>query len=181
MSVQEANFVETCWGCGAIVPTTVFPGHQYLGASSGCWAVYGTVLAREYGEWHMPAIHRLTVDTYSAQHPGTPSRRCIQSVAGHLIGLFVVLELGWSPALATQAIGKAVKGSERFFWLEPPKSWGELTIADVAKTITFAQHEQIVRQWAQSVWEAWRFHHSTVQNWVRTLMPNATLKPTAAS
>jgi Family of unknown function (DUF5946) len=176
MSAQKTIPIETCWGCGAVVPTTVLPAHRYLGASSGCWAIYGTVLAREYGEWQMPAVHRLTVDTYSVQHPGKPSRHCIQSAAGHLIGLFVVLELGWPPALATQAIGKAVKGSQQFFWLEPPKSWGELTIVDVAKTAALAQHKQIVRRWSRSVWDAWRFHHSTVQNWARTLMPDAGLR-----
>jgi hypothetical protein len=167
MNTQVANQVETCRGCGAVVPTIDLAGQRYIGASSGCWAVYGKVLAREYGERRYPAIHRLTVDAYSVQHPGTPSRQSIQSVAGHLIGLFVVLELGWPPAQATQAIRTAVGRSERFIWLEPPQTRGELTIVDVANAANLAEHEQVVQQWAQSVWESWQFHHSNIRHWAR--------------
>src|SRR5580704_14355303 len=132
MNTQVANQAEPCWGCGAVVPAMNLSAQCYIGASSGCWAIYGNVLAREYGEWHYPAIHRLTVDTYSVQHPGTPSRQSIQSVASHLIGMHAVLELGWSPAQATQAIRSAVEHGEQFIWLEPPRSPGDLTIVDVS-------------------------------------------------
>jgi hypothetical protein len=165
MNTPVASLIETCRGCGAVVPGMDLSGQRYIGASSGCWAVYGTVLAREYGEWRYPAIHRLTVDTYSVQHPGTPSRQSIQSVAAHLIGLLVVLELGWPAARATQAIRSAVERSERFIWLEPPRTRGDLTIADVAKAASLAEHEQVVQRWAHSVWESWRFHHATIRHW----------------
>jgi hypothetical protein len=148
-----------------MVPATDLPGHPYIGASSGCWAVYGTVLAREYGEWRLPAVHRLTVDTYSVQHPGIPSRRSIQSVAGHLISLFVVLELGFPPAQATQVIRRAVQRSEQFGWLEPPQLRGALTIVDVANADTLARHEQVVQRWARVVWQTWQSHHSTIRHW----------------
>jgi hypothetical protein len=167
MNTQAASQIETCWGCGAPVPTADLSGQRYIGASSGCWAVYGTVLAREYDEWRYPAIHRLTVDTYSVQHPGTPSRQSIQSVAGHLIGLFVVLELGWLPTQATQAIRNAVERSDQFVWLEPPQKRGDVTIVDVVKSTTLAEHEQAVQRWARSVWQSWRVHHSTIQQWAR--------------
>jgi hypothetical protein len=156
---------ETCPGCGASVPATELPGHRYIGASPGCWAVYGTVLAREYGEWRNPSIHRLTVDTYAVQHPGRPSPQSIQSVAVHLISLYVMLEMGVPPARATQAIREAVERSDRFVWLEPPPSLGGLTIVDVAKAVTLAEHEQAVQKWAREVWHAWRVHHPVVREW----------------
>src|SRR5436190_1879442 len=40
-----------CIGCGVLTPDADGPTHPYLGASPGCWAVYGEVLAREYGEY----------------------------------------------------------------------------------------------------------------------------------
>ena len=69
------------------------PTHRYIGASAGCWALYGEVLAREYGDYalYVP-VHRLTVDAYAAQHPGEASRRAVQSVAVHLIRLHFRLE-----------------------------------------------------------------------------------------
>jgi len=169
MATVAANQVETCFGCGAVVPTSGLPGHRYVGSSPGCWAVYGTVLAREYGEWRFPAIHRLTVDAYMVQHPGTSSRQSIQSVAVHLTGLFVVLELGLSSAQATRAIRRAVERSDRFVWLEPPTHRGEMTVLDVANADTLAEHEAIVRRWARSVWRSWQRHHSTVRNWAMAI------------
>jgi hypothetical protein len=48
--------------------------HKYIGAVAGCWEIYGEILAKEYGEYGYPELtHRLTVDTYAVQHPGTPS------------------------------------------------------------------------------------------------------------
>ncbi len=167
MNTKVASQTEICSGCGAVVSAIDLSGQRYIGASSGCWAVYGTVLAREYGEWRYPAVHRLTVDTYSVQHPGTPSRQSIQSVAGHLIGLFATLELGCHPAQATQAIRSAAERSEQFNWLEPPQKRGDLTIVDVAHAATLATHEQVVKRWARSVWESWHFHHSTIRHWAR--------------
>ena len=169
MPTIVANQVETCFGCGAVVPTSELPGHRYVGSSPGCWAVYGTVLAREYGEWRFPAIHRLTVDAYMVQHPGMSSRQSIQSVAVHLVGLFAVLELGLSSAKATHAIRRAVEQSDRFIWLEPPTQRGELTVLDIANAVTLAEHEQIVRQWAQSVWQSWKFHHSIIRQWAKAV------------
>ena len=169
MPAIAASPVETCFGCGAVVPTSDLPGHRYVGSSSGCWAVYGTVLAREYGEWRFPAIHRLTVDAYMAQHPGTPSRQSIQSVGVHLVGLFVILEMGLPSAQATQAIRRAAGKSDRFIWLEPPLHRGELTVIDVANAATLAEHELVVRRWAQSVWQGWHGHHPTIRKWAKAV------------
>jgi hypothetical protein len=46
------------FGCGALLPDVNGPTHPYLGASASCWAVYGEVLAREYGEYRYPPVHR---------------------------------------------------------------------------------------------------------------------------
>jgi hypothetical protein len=154
-----------CCGCGALLPNEDGPTHPYLGASPACWAAYGDVLAREYGEYRYPSFHRLTVDTYSAQHPGTPSRRSIQSVAVHLVSLYLVLERGNSSDQAMAGIRGALNQRGQFVWLEPPSSLGDLTILDVRNTTDFAQHEALVKRWAGSVWQAWSAYHETVRRW----------------
>src|SRR5207247_1652816 len=123
------------------------------------------VLAREYGEYRYPPIHRLTVDTYSVQHPGTPSRQSIQSVAVHLVSLYLVLGCGFSSEKATEGIRRALHQRNQFVWLEPPSSPGDLTLLDVRSAVDFAQHEAMVKRWAESVWQAWSPHHETVQRW----------------
>ncbi|WP_217429780.1 DUF5946 family protein, partial [Sphingomonas bacterium] len=77
------------------LPAATGPAHGYLGASPACWARYGELLAREYGDPAYMAAHRLTVDAYCAQHPGEPERRTIQSAHVHLVGLHLTLERDW--------------------------------------------------------------------------------------
>jgi hypothetical protein len=129
--------------------------------------VYGEVLAREYGEYRYPAFHRLTVDTYSVQHPGTPSRQSIQSVAVHLVSLQLVLERGYSSEQATEGIRRALGHRQDFHWLEPPSPLGNLTILDVRNATNYLQHETMVQRWAESVWQAWFPHHETIRHWAK--------------
>ena len=84
--------MSACPGCGLDLPEHDGPTHAYIGASPACWALYGELLAREYGELRYPPSHRLTVDVYAIQHPGGGERRAIQSVAVHLMALCLVLE-----------------------------------------------------------------------------------------
>ena len=154
-----------CEGCGAIVPDVDGPSHRYIGASPGCWAAFGEVLAMEFGDFRHPECHRLTVDTYAVQHPGTPSRQSIQSVGAHLIGLHLVLERGLDSTTATRAIRRAATRSSLFSWLTPPESMGDVTVLDVRAARDLTEHERQVRAWAESVWEAWSPHHETVREW----------------
>ncbi len=104
------NRLSKCHGCGALVKDLPGGPHKYIGASAGCWGVFGEVLAREYGEFAYPdPTHRLTVDTYAVQHPGKPGRQAIQSVNVHLMGLYLVLEQGLNGPQATRAIGKVLR------------------------------------------------------------------------
>jgi Family of unknown function (DUF5946) len=155
-----------CPGCDALVPEVDGPAHPYLGTSPGCWALYGEVLAKEYGDYTgYASIHRLTVDSYAAQHPGVPSSRSIQSVAVHLIRLHLLLERDLPPERANAAILWAVSGSQEFVWLTPPASPGGVTVLDVRRAGNPDEHVERVREWAKSVWEAWSAHHDTVRRW----------------
>ncbi len=159
--------ITPCCGCAALVPDIDGPIHPYIGASPGCWAIYGEVLAKEYGEYRHPFVHRLTVDAYAAQHPGMPSRQSIQSVAIHLISLFLIIERRFDFAKITEAIRRALKHRDRFVWLEPPASLGDITILDVQKARSLKEHIRRVQKWAESVWEAWAPHHAAIQGWAK--------------
>jgi hypothetical protein len=154
-----------CIGCGALTPAGDGLPHPYLGASPGCWAIYGEVLAREYGDYGYPPVHRLTVDAYSVQHPGTASRRSIQSVAVHLVSLYLVLERGFSSEKVTAAMRQALCHRQQFVWLDPPSSLGLMSILDVRNTVDLHEHEKVVKRWANSVWRAWLPHHEKVRGW----------------
>lgn len=158
---------QPCAGCGALVPDVDGPTHRYFGASPGCWEVYGKVLAREYGDYSRFApVHRLTVDAYAAQHPGTPSPQAVRSVGVHLIRLHLQLERGLPHDHANAAmlhISSRLK--KNFLWLDPPPHPGDLTVLHVRDVGDPDDHIKRVREWAWSVWKAWFPHHDTVRRW----------------
>lgn len=154
-----------CIGCDAVFPDIDGPTHRYMESSPGCWQAYGAVLAREYSDGALQAVHRLTVDAYAVQHPGRPSAQSIQSVAVHLMSLCLVVERRVEPAYATRVMGSAVRVKGRFVWLTPPHTRGRVTVLDVANTS--GAHEDAVRAWAERAWGAWEEHHSVVRNWLK--------------
>lgn len=156
-----------CPGCGARFPAFDGPTHAYLGASAGCWAVFGDVLAREYSDLAYFRVHQLTVDAYAAQHPGEPSRRTIQSVAVHLIALYLTIECGATAQEVYAARKRAVSGgrAEAYVWLDPPAADYDMTVAEVAEARGPEEHARRVREWADCVWSRWAAHHATIREW----------------
>jgi hypothetical protein len=162
---KEAAKLVPCFSCGALAPDMEGSTHKYVLSSPGGWALYGQILARDYSEYNYPPIHRLVVDAYAVQHPGKPMRQAIQSVTVHLIGLYLSLEKGMEAKQVTRAIGRATQFSNQFVWLDPPKSMGSITVAEVVKTKTLDEYESLGRDWAVSAWEAWSIHHAQIRKW----------------
>lgn len=159
--------LETCPGCGAEFPPFNGATHPYMRSSSGCWAAFGAVLAREYADPTLFAVHRLSVDAYAVQHPGDPSSRpAVQSVGLHLARLTLQLERGLSAERANAVMLQLTEYKARFHWLEPPASLGAVTVAQVAPLADPAQHAEGVRAWSRSALDAWQAHHATVERWL---------------
>jgi len=160
-----------CIGCGAGFDAGDGPTHPYMESSPGCWAAFGEVLAREYGDANYFRVHRLTVDAYAVQHPGRPSKQSIQSVALHLISLHAIFEKSYDPGHATKLIQAAAKDKSRFEWLEPPASRGAVTVADVRRAASADDHARLVREWAAGAWSAWSPHHIEVRSRAQAVAP----------
>ena len=155
---------ETCAGCGVALETYDGPMHPYLGASAGCWALFGEVLAREFNNPVNMRVHGTTVDTYAVQHPGVPEPRSIQSVNLHLVRLGLVLEHGVPQDAATRLMTQVKRGPE-LIWLEPPTPNGSVTAKDVLQQGD--RHRDAVMEWARDVWDAWALHHDHVHRLMR--------------
>ena len=155
-----------CPGCGLELPECDGPTHPYIGASPACWALYGELLAREYGELRYPPSHRMTVDVYAVQHPGLPERRSIQSVAVHLIALCLVMERGVATVKVRELMGRVLQTEPALEWLEPPSPNGSVTVRDVLASRDLAEHAANVERWARDVWDAWAPHHDQVHEWI---------------
>ncbi len=149
--------------CGAEVQDVNGPTHRYIGAIPGCWAIYGEVLAREYENVAYMRFHQLTVDSYAGQHPGTPSPQSIQSVTVHLVSLYHQLELQSNIDTIRNAMQEVTKRKGQLMWLDPPTSFGDITVLDIHAAESAEQHGQLVHRWAESVWQAWAAHHDTIR------------------
>jgi hypothetical protein len=154
-----------CVGCGALVPDIDGPTHRYMAASPGCWALFGEVVAREFSDFRYARVHLLTVDAYALQHPGSPSPQTIQSVAIHLISLYLVFERRYDLQRATKAMQHAASHKPQFRWLDPPTSLGDITVVDIHQARDPAEHVERVEAWAKAIWNVWEAHHETVRLW----------------
>lgn len=154
-----------CYGCGALVPNEDGPAHRYIGASPGCWAVYGEVLARASADPAWGDDQLLILNSYCAQHPGTPGPQATQSVCVHLIGLHVALEWGYDSSRVLAALRRAADGSHRFRWLAPPAGRYGATILDVRDASDPAAHRAAARAMAETTWAAWVAHRAQVAAW----------------
>jgi hypothetical protein len=157
-----AHRAEPCPGCGLAYLRSDGPTHAYIGASAGCWARYGELLALEYGAPRLMRWHRLTVDAYAAQHPGVEGRRSAQSVHVHLAGLYLVLERGLEAPAVARAM-QALADGRRHEWLDPPGLATPVGLPDVIHAAGGADYADKVRTWAEAVWRAWGAHHALIR------------------
>jgi len=162
--------VETCPQCGAKTPTSDIDAHNYFEASNGCWAAYGTILAREYSNPAFFRNHRQTVDAYALQHPAGNDPRAVQSVNIHLIALTLLFSADMPsekiPTIMSNIIQKTRKPSQGFLALSPPSELGKVTVADILPLTTLNTHLEGVDDWARQVWSAWENHHDVAWEYI---------------
>jgi len=158
---------ERCPGCGAELEPIDGPVHAYMASSPACYAAFNKLLAAEYSDPNLLDVHRLTVDTYAVQHPGSPDdRRCIQSVGLHLARLCVQLERTLLPKETNDAMLGLSKHKASLVHLEPPLGF-QVTAADVAPFAGGPEHADKVRDWGARTWDDWSVHHDYVRAWLQ--------------
>lgn len=156
--------ISVCPGCGSRLPAVEGPVHAYMTSSPACWAAFNAVMAREYSDPGLMAVHRLSVDAWAVQHPGDGSRRAIQSVGLHLARLMVQIDRGLEGDAANAAmLGFAARKSE--LPELPPRDGYALTVAEVVAAEAPDEHAAAVRRWAWAVWADWADQHDFIRGW----------------
>jgi Family of unknown function (DUF5946) len=162
---------EPCPGCGLLYPPLDGATHAYIGASPACWARYGELLALEYSNPPLMRWHRLTVDSYAAQHPGVAGRQSAQSVHVHLAGLHLVLERGLEAPAVGQAMQRLADGRTHA-WLEPPPLATPVGLPEAIAAAGSGAYAEVVRAWAEAVWNAWAEHHPLIRAEAEAALPS---------
>lgn len=154
--------LQACPGCGVELEASAgIANTSNYNASDGCWATYTRVLGREYADAPLfGRAHQLTVDTYAAQHPGGAHRD--KSVVIHLAGLHLALESHWPLPHIPRALQRLAQSGKPWPHWDPPAQRGTLTVLDVARAGSAAEHAACVRAWAEQVWRAWSERHEAI-------------------
>ncbi|MFN2515230.1 MAG: DUF5946 family protein [Pyrinomonadaceae bacterium] len=150
---------DVCEDCGAVVAQ----------GKAGCLKLFEEILAREFSDYRYGKIHRLTVDSYSLQHPDAYMRSG-KSFAAHLTGMCAAFE--YEDTLAfNQAVQKWLSTNPKIEKpAQIPEHRGNLTITYIHSASDADEHTKLVREWARDVWGAWSKHH----NLARQLISEAT-------
>lgn len=134
------------------------PTHAYMSASPACWARYGDVLAREYGDPAYWRTHRLLTDAYCGQHSISDDRRARQSLWIHLAALMLHFEDA-APEPRIVAFLRAAAKSEDFAHLPIPEASLGVRIDAVHAAASLESHHAAVAAYARAVYDAWSPHH----------------------
>ncbi|HKR61098.1 MAG TPA: DUF5946 family protein [Pyrinomonadaceae bacterium] len=139
---------DVCEDCGAAVAE----------GKAGCLKIFEEILAREFSDYRYGRIHRLTVDTYSLQHPDAYMLSG-KSFAAHLTGMCAALEYKDAFAINRVVQKWLSKNPKIDKPVSLPLQRGKLTILYVHSAADAEEHTSRVQEWARDVWEAWSAHH----------------------
>ncbi len=146
---------DCCADCGAVV----------AGGRAGCQALYHELATPAPGERGLGAQRDLAFDAYCLQHPDTYCRSA-KSYAAHLTRLCCGLEHAGNPRVY-RAIQRWLNG--RVTLNKPPvlTERGRLTIADLRAARDSEAMQQLVRAWAEAIWQAYAPQHELARSWIR--------------
>lgn len=149
VSENQNTPVNICEDCGATVAA----------GKAGCLKLFEEILAREFSDYRYGKIHRLTVDTYSLQHPDAYMRSG-KSFAAHLTGICVALEFE-NALVVNQTVQRWLSTNPKVDKpVSLPKKRGNLTITFIREAGSADEHIKRVEEWAREVYSAWAEHHA---------------------
>lgn len=133
---------------------------------STCKQLFEAVIAKEFSDYTYARTHRLTVDVYALQHPDQYMKSA-KSFAAHLTGIYAALEHD-DKVLIDQQIQQWLNSPVEFLRPEPPPpaQRGKLNIAYVHDASSGEQHQNRVREWAESTWRVWQGYEYLAKSWI---------------
>ena len=161
-SLCAAKMRSACFSCGGSFDDTPDgPVHAYMHSSPGCWVSYGQLLEHEYSE---PALfascHRLTVDAYALQHPGSPGDlRAVQPVWLPATSLWLIFRDEADHEFATNALKALTGRTPTRLPVAPPRF--SMTHADIVER-PLLEHSRCVAEWARAALREWSELHGEI-------------------
>jgi hypothetical protein len=155
-----------CPGCKAcFVQNETDISHSYIGANPECWEMYGKILVKEFENPDYFKVHRITADTYGAQHIGDQAdRRARQSANVHLIALYLTVGELEDPRKVLEFLKEATRVKRDWPALSQRQAPKWMTVKDIIEAHTAEEHGLLVKKWGQSVWNEYSDIHSSIKD-----------------
>ena len=128
---------------------------------------YHLLLAHSFEPAHY-IVHQHVVDAYAAQTADENTKPITLVFA--LAGLYLHFEKGMTGPEAQQAHIRMARARKDWPRLPLVKDRGTMTASDVIQYASGPERDAAIKQWAKSVWEAWRDHHARVADLVDALI-----------
>lgn len=155
-----------CPGCGFRSPSLDFPAHPFVECSPECWSYYAGLMAYEHeNKDFLNSFNQLTMDAYSAQHPGGSIPDA--GLDMHLVALYLTFELLLAPADLPPMRVRMATGITDWPHLERPMYLGAITASDFVEVETIEEYFELAVRWAYAVWQAWAPHHGAIAGLAR--------------
>ncbi|HEX8982348.1 MAG TPA: DUF5946 family protein [Ktedonobacterales bacterium] len=166
---MNSTALRACPGCGLSLPISDSPAaDERVNASPECWDLHGELTAYTVTRGDSDFIHQLLVDTYAAQHVNALSRPI--GIAFALIGLYLTYEKGYNGRQVQHTHMLLARRSKQWPTFQRPLSTGALTVFDVLQCEPGEALDSMLREWGDSVWEAWSAEHARVRELFETVM-----------
>ena len=98
-------------------------------------------------------IHQNIVDAFAAQQADEQSKSI--KVAFALIGLYLYIEKGVSGKEVQRAHMRLARRRREWPRFELPEHRGDVEVGDVLAAPPGTERDAMIRQWCESVWDAW--------------------------
>ena len=129
-----------------------------------CQDIFDELSARAWSTPGRGSVHNLVVDTYAMQHSEEYGRSA-KSFVAHLTGLCCGVEARGDTELYWQ-IPRWLDGRVDLARPQDLPHRGAMTIADVRNPAREEEYPELVRRWANDVWQAYGSLHNTARQWL---------------
>lgn len=150
-----------CPGCRLRLPDKSLGSADRFNASGECLETFHELTCWTLVQHDARFIHQHAVDAYESQHAGGKTRP-VTTVFG-LIGLYLALEKGYTGREVQIAHMKIGRKKRQWPVMEPPELPASLTVVDVLCAKTDREKEEMLMQWAASVWQSWEPRHREIR------------------
>ncbi len=110
-------------------------------------------------------IHQHIVDAFQAQHAAEDTKPI--TIVFSLIGLYLYLEKGYSGREIQQIHMRLARHKNNWEQFALPDTRGSITVTEVLAAPAGHRRDEMIRNWCQSVWDAWEASHPRIRDLVK--------------